>query len=80
LNDILWTKKRLGAFIELACLSEDEIDVLIDWSNHYSAKRTAEERSMSESKVDRLRKRIRVQYDVIQSEYPDLFPVRTKKE
>lgn len=77
-NDLVWTKKRLGAFIELACLSEDERDVLTDWSNRRSPTWTAEHRSMSQSKVEKLRRSIRKQYDIVQKEYPDIFPPRAR--
>lgn len=78
MNDLVWTKKRLGAFIELSCLSEDERDVLICWvDKKFSPTRTANVLSMSKSKVERLRRKIRVQYDIVQKEYPDIFPPRT---
>lgn len=78
MNDLVWTKHRLGAFIERACLSEDEKEVLICWvDKKYSPTRTANELAMSKSKVERLRRRIRVQYDIVQKEYPDVFPPRT---
>ena len=77
MNDIVWTKYRLGAFIERACLSKDERDVLICWvDNKYSPTKTATELSMSKTKVERLRHNIRVQYDIVQTEYPELFPPR----
>lgn len=77
-NDLEWTQKRLGAFIEAACLSEDERDVLIDWVNHHSPRWSAEKRSMSESKVGKLRTKIRRKYDIVQLEYPEVFPPRTR--
>jgi sulfite reductase beta subunit-like hemoprotein len=78
LNDLHWTKKRLGAFIELACLSEDEIDVLTDWSNRKDPTWSANHLSMSKSKVEKLRTQIRRRYDVVQKEYPEQFPLRIK--
>ena len=80
MNDLVWTKKRLGAFIELACLSEEEKEVLICWvDKKFSPTLTADKLSMSKSKVERLRRRIRVQYDIVQQEYPEIFPPRTIK-
>jgi DNA-binding CsgD family transcriptional regulator len=78
LNDLVWTKKRLGAFIEAACLSEEETEVLIDWVDHHSPAWTAEKRSMSDSKVGKLRTKIRRKYDIVQMEYPDIFPPRNR--
>lgn len=76
MNDLVWTKKRLGAFIEAACLSEDEIEVLTDWANRHSPAWTAEHRSMSVSKVEKIRTKIRRHYDIVQAEYPEIFPPR----
>ena len=80
MNDLVWTKHRLGAFIERACLSEDETDVLKCWVvKKFSPTRTARELAMSKSKVERLRTSIRIQYDIVQKEYPDIFPPREIK-
>ena len=76
MNDLVWTKKRLGAFIGAACLSEDEIEVLTDWANRHSPAWTAEHRAMSVSKVEKLRRKIRLHYDIVQAEYPEIFPPR----
>ena len=66
----------LGAFIQRSFLSEDEIDVLKDWANHKDPTWSAHHLSMSKSKVEQLRTQIRRHYDVVQKEYPDLFPSR----
>jgi hypothetical protein len=80
LNDLVWTKHRIGAFLERACLSDDERDVFVCWADKkYSPDRTATMLSMSKPKVERLRRKIRLQYDVIQQEYPDIFPPRVIK-
>ena len=80
MNDLVWTKYRIGAFIERACLSEDEKEVLICWvDKKFSPTKTASELSMSKSKVERLRHKIRVQYDIVQIEYPEIFPPRIIK-
>lgn len=54
-----------------ACLTEEEIIVLQDWANGKSIANTSMMHHMSESKVNRLRKRIRQKYDGIQP-YTDL--------
>jgi hypothetical protein len=76
LNDLHWTPKLLGEFIERSYLSEDEIDVLTDWAKHKDPAWSAEHLSMSKSKVEHIRTRIRRHYDVVQKEYPDMFPPR----
>lgn len=54
-----------------ACLTEEEIIVLQDWAKGKSIANTSMMHHMSESKVNRLRKRIRQKYDGIQP-YTDL--------
>lgn len=54
-----------------ACLTEEETIVLQDWAKGKSIANTSMMHHMSESKVNRLRKRIRQKYDGIQP-YTDL--------
>ena len=74
MNDLLWNSRMLGAMQAHACLTEEETIVLMDWAKGRSIANTAMMHNMSESKVNRLRHRIREKYDGIQ-EYADL-PVR----
>lgn len=74
--DILWNSRVLGAMKAHACLTEEETQVMMDWANSRSVAYTAMTRYMSESKVDKIRKRLRVKYDGIQP-YTDL-PLRQK--
>lgn len=64
--DILWTSKVLGAMQAHACLTEEEIIVMHDWAKGKSIANTALMHHMSESKVDKIRSRIRIKYDAIQ--------------
>jgi DNA-binding CsgD family transcriptional regulator len=66
MNDLLFNSKVLGAMQAHACLTEEEIIVLTDWANGRSIANTAMMHHMSESKVSRLRKRLRMKYDGIQ--------------
>ena len=74
MNDILWNSRVLGAMQAHAFLTEEENIVLQDWVHDRSIANTAIMHNMSESKVSRLRKRLRKKYDSIQG-YTDL-PVR----
>ena len=74
MNDILWNSKVLGAMQAHACLTDEENIVLMDWVHDRSIANTAIMHNMSESKVCRLRKRLRKKYDGIQG-YTGL-PVR----
>lgn len=78
MHDILWNSRVLGAMQAHACLTEEETIVLIDWSKGRSIANTALMNYMSESKVDKIRKRLRRKYDAIQ-QYADLPPRQTKK-
>ena len=77
-NDLVWTKRMLGAFIEQACLSEEETIVLNDWVKGKSIVNTSMNNHMSTSKVDRIRRRIRKKYDFIQT-YTAELPVRNTR-
>lgn len=70
-NDLLWNSRMLGAMQAHACLTEEETIVLTDWAKGRSIANTAIMHHMSESKVNRIRKRLRQKYDGIQS-YTDL--------
>ena len=71
--DLLWNSRMLGAMQDHACLTEDEEIVLIDWMRGRSIANTALTHHMSTSKVDKIRKRLRIKYDGIQK-YIDLPP------
>ena len=73
MNDLLWNTRLLGAMQEHAFLTEEENIVLIDWAKGRSIANTAMMHHMSESKVSRLRNRLRQKYDGIQG-YTDLPP------
>lgn len=65
MDDLCWNSKLLGAMKEHACLTEEETIVLNDWANGRSIANTAMTRHMSESKVDKIRHRLRFKYDGI---------------
>jgi DNA-binding CsgD family transcriptional regulator len=56
-----------------ACLTEEETIVMTDWAHGRSIASTAMRHNMSESKVQKIRSKIRQKYDGIQS-YTDLPP------
>jgi DNA-binding CsgD family transcriptional regulator len=71
--DLLWNSRMLGAMKAHACLTEEETIVLLDWANGKSIANTSIMHHMSESKVDKIRHRLRQKYDGIQM-YMDLPP------
>ena len=73
MNDLLFNSRLLGAMSEHACLTEEEKIVLKDWADGKSVANTSMMRNMSESTVNRIRRRLRMKYDSIQS-YTNLPP------
>ena len=73
MNDLLWNTRLLGAMSEHACLTEEEIIVLNDWAKGKSIANTSMMHHMSESTVNRIRRRLRQKYDGIQG-YANLPP------
>lgn len=78
MDDLAWTRRMLGAFIEQTCLSEEEQAVLTDWANRKSVVHTAMSRNVSTRTVHRIRKRLRVLYDAVQPYTPELPPRGTR--
>jgi hypothetical protein len=78
MDDLAWTKRMLGAFIEQTCLSEEEQAVLTDWASKRSIVHTAMSRNISTRTVDRIRKRLRMLYDAVQPYTPELPPRSTR--
>ena len=71
MNDLLWNTRLLGAMQAHAFLTEDEQVVLNDWVRGKSIANTSMMHHMSESKINRIRKRLRQKYNGIQI-YADL--------
>ena len=77
MKDIPWTQIMRREFRTLACLSEDELAVLLDWSVDKSITETAMKYSMCETKVKDIRKVLREKYDAVEI-YTPLLPKRVK--
>lgn len=73
MNDLLFNSRLLGAMSEHACLTEEEMTVLDDWAKGKSIANTSMMHHMSESTVNRIRRRLRQKYDGIQG-YANLPP------
>lgn len=76
MKDIQWNKIMLREFDSLACLSEEETQVLHDWAYGKNIVHTAMRCHMGETKVKDIRKAIREKYDAVQI-YTPLLPKRT---
>ena len=77
MRDIQWNKIMLREFETLACLSDDEKEVLHDWAYGKSIVHTAMRCHMGETKVKDIRRIIREKYDAVQI-YTPLLPERTE--
>jgi hypothetical protein len=77
MKDILWNKIMLREFESLACLSEEETEVLHDWVHGESIVHTSMRCHMGETKVKDIRRTIREKYDAVQV-YTPLLPERCK--
>jgi DNA-binding CsgD family transcriptional regulator len=73
MNDLLFNSRLLGAMQAHACLTEEETIVLNDWAKGRSIANTAMMHNMSDSTVNRIRRRLRQKYDSIQG-YANLPP------
>lgn len=75
-KQVLWTDKLTEEFIEKAALSEDEAYVMRTRARGYTVTQQAMHLNKSEQTVHRMIARLKKKYDAVQSEYPDIFPVR----
>ena len=75
MKDIQWNTIMLREFEYLACLSDEEKEVLHDWAHGKSVVHTAMRCHMGETKVKDIRKTLREKYDAVQI-YSPLLPER----
>ena len=75
MKDILWDQIMVRDFESLACLSETERAVLHDWAFGKSVTQTAMNRTMCDTTVKDIRKKLRIKYDAVQI-YSPLLPER----
>ena len=76
MKDIQWNTIMLREFESLACLSDEEKNVLHDWAYGKTVVQTAMRCHMGETKVKDIRKQLRGKYDGVQI-YTPLLPERT---
>lgn len=77
MKDVPWNKIVVNEFISLACLTEDETQVLKRWADGWDITKIAMHHGMSTRTVDRIIKRLRKKYDEVQM-YSPLLPERKK--
>lgn len=77
MKSITLTKRIVEIFIEEAMLSDDEIKVLEMRAKQVPVARQAQIMNMSESSINRITKRLKEKYDIVQKYNPEL-PLREK--
>lgn len=77
-KDLVWDRRMLEIFKAAAILTEEEEIVLDDWTKGKSIVNTSMMRSMSERKVNYIRKNIRMKYDRVQV-YAQELPKRNTR-
>lgn len=75
-HQVHWSEKLVGEFTAKAMLSEDEIFVLVTRVKRWTVTKQAMELNVSEATVHRIIAGLKKKYDVVQKEYPEIFPVR----
>ena len=75
-KQVLWTRDVLEFFIEVACLTELEENVMRTRVKEWPVSKMSMEFHVSESTIHRTIKRLKTKYDQAQREYPDRLPVR----
>lgn len=72
MKQILWTKKILETFIKEGMLTEEEKEVLLLRVQGYTITEQAEKLNISESKVNRITRRLKIKYDALQETMKEL--------
>lgn len=76
MKQVIWTKKVLEDFIELAMLTEEEAFIMRSRVKGMTVTQQALELNKSESSVHRMINQLKKKYDAVQAEHPDRFPPR----
>ena len=77
MKQILWTKKIVDTFIKEGMITKEEREVLIIRVKGYTIAEQAEMLNISDSKVNRITRRLKIKYDALQGTINEL-PKRTE--
>lgn len=72
MRQVLWTKKLVDTFIKEGMLTEEEKEVLLLRVKGYTIAEQAELLNVSESKVNRITRRLKIKYDALQDTIKEL--------
>lgn len=72
MKQILWTRKLVDTFIKEGMLTEEEKEVLLLRVKGYTISETSELMNISDSKVNRIIRRLKIKYDNLQGTLEEL--------
>ena len=72
MKQILWTRKLVDTFIKEGMLTEEEKEVLLLRVKGYTISETSELMNISDSKVNRIIRRLKIKYDNLQGTIEEL--------
>lgn len=72
MKQILWTKKIVDTFIKEGMLTKEEKEVLLLRVKGYTIAETSELMNISDSKVNRIIRRLKIKYDNLQGTLEEL--------
>lgn len=72
MKTVLWTKKIIDTFIKEGMLTEEEKEVLLLRVKGYTIAETSELMNISDSKVNRIVRRLKIKYDNLQGTIKEL--------
>ena len=75
-KQVIWTQKVLESFIELGGLNSDEEYIMRSRCKNVTVLEQSHHLHCSPATVNRIIADLKVRYDTVQKEYPDIFPIR----
>lgn len=72
MKQILWTRKLVDTFVKEGMLTEEEKEVLLLRVKGYTIAETSELMNISDSKVNRIIRRLKIKYDNLQGTLEEL--------
>ena len=72
MKTVLWTKKIIDTFIKEGMLTEEEKEILLLRVKGYTIAKTSELMNISDSKVNRIIRRLKIKYDNLQGTTEEL--------
>ena len=72
MKQILWTRKLVDTFVKEGMLTEEEKEVLLLRVKGYTIAETSELMNISDSKVNRIIRRLKIKYDNLQGTIEEL--------